>query len=656
MAPLNRFPRMVQENYVDHLRRIERAGDVRKAAIQTREQVEAYLRETRTRVAACFGPLPERTPLEARTTGELERDTYRVEKILFQSRPEFYVTANLYLPKGRPTPLPAVVGSCGHSSEGKAAGAYQSFAQGLARMGYVVLLFDPIGQGERLQYVNAEGGSSVGVGVREHLYCGNPQFLAGEFFGTWRAWDGIRALDYLLERPEVDPRHVGITGNSGGGTMTTWLLSMEPRWTMGAPGCFVTTFRRNLENELPADTEQCPPRALGLGLDMDDFLAAGAPRPLILLTKERDYFDQRGAQEAFARLKRLYTALGRPDDVAIFTGPTGHGYSQENREAMYRFFNRVTGISDAQSEPPLQLEREEDLRVTRSGQVAELPSRPVYAFTRAMSREQAARRGEPRGADLRARITSLLKLPERAGAPEYRILRPLPRREGYPRPHAAVYAVESEPGIQVLVSMLSADPWVSRPPRPTAGAEALVYVPHLSSDADLTAEPLVRELCDGLAEGSRLFACDLRGMGESQPDTCGVNTVRTPYGCDFFYAIHAIMLDQPYLGRRVHDLLAVCDWLEAHGYPSIHLAARGQGAVPAALAALLDDRITRVTLKNALTSFAEIAEEERYSWPLSSFLPNVLKVCDLPDVYAELSARKGLALPEPWRAADFRFE
>ena len=103
--------------------------------------------------------------------------------------------------------------------------------------------------------------------MREHIYAGNQQFLVGEFFGAWRAWDGIRALDYLLTRPEVDPKHVGITGNSGGGTMTTWLCGVEPRWTMAAPSCFVTTFRRNLENELPADTEQCPPRVLALGLD-----------------------------------------------------------------------------------------------------------------------------------------------------------------------------------------------------------------------------------------------------------------------------------------------------------------------------------------------------------------------------------------------------
>ena len=249
----------------------------------------------RTKSRQSFRPKPERTPLNAKTTGTVERDGYKIEKIIIESRPSFFVTGNLYLPQGRKGPLPGVVGVCGHSANGKAAEAYQSFAQGLARQGYVTFIFDPIGQGERLQDVDATFKSKPSIGVGEHLYAGNQQFLVGEFFGMWRAWDGIRALDYLLTREEVDPKHVGITGNSGGGTMTTWLCGLEPRWTMGAPACFVTTFRRNMENELPADTEQCPPRAIALGLDHDDFLAAMAPQPIILLAKRRDFFDVRGS-------------------------------------------------------------------------------------------------------------------------------------------------------------------------------------------------------------------------------------------------------------------------------------------------------------------------------------------------------------------------
>src|SRR5262245_61307931 len=283
LQPLNRFGRMVHEFFVEQVRAAERAGVKARAALKTRADAEAYVLDVRKKIRASFGPFPEKTPLKARVTGVVKRDAYDIEKVIFESRPGFLVTANLYVPRGRKLPLPGVVGSCGHSVNGKAAGPYQSFAQGLARLGYVCLIFDPIGQGERLQYGQVEKAHRPGAGVGEHLLAGNQQFLVGEFFAAWRAWDGIRALDYLLTRKEVDPKHVGITGNSGGGTMTTWLCGVEERWTMAAPSCFVTTFRRNMENELPADTEQCPPRALALGLDHADFLAALAPKPVIVL-------------------------------------------------------------------------------------------------------------------------------------------------------------------------------------------------------------------------------------------------------------------------------------------------------------------------------------------------------------------------------------
>ncbi|MGE0609339.1 MAG: alpha/beta hydrolase family protein, partial [Pirellulales bacterium] len=295
LEPLNRFPRMVQEFLVAQVRRIEQAANEARDALQTTADAQTYVRGVQDRIRQCFGPEPERTPLNPRVTGVVDREEYTIEKVIFESRPGLLVTANLYIPKGRKFPLPGVVGSCGHSANGKAIDAYQSFVQSLARLGYVTLIFDPIGQGERMQYVDANWQPRRGVGTSEHLHAGNQQVVVGEFFGAWRAWDGIRALDYLLTREEVDPRHVGITGNSGGGTMTTWLCGLEKRWTMAAPGCFVTTFRRNLENELPADTEQCPPRALALGLDHSDFLAAMAPKPVIILAKERDYFDARGA-------------------------------------------------------------------------------------------------------------------------------------------------------------------------------------------------------------------------------------------------------------------------------------------------------------------------------------------------------------------------
>ena len=632
LVSLNRFPRMVQEYFVKHVRQIEEQANQRRAILKTKAHGERYVREVREKIQLSFGPWPEKTPLKPRITGIVERDVYKIEKVIFESRPGFLVTANLYVPKGRKFPLPGVVGTCGHSKNGKAARTFQSFAQGLARQGYVVLLYDPIGQGERLQYPDDSLKSKIGVGVPEHLHAGNQQFLVGEFLGTWRAWDGIRALDYLLTRPEVDPKEIGVTGNSGGGTMTTWLCGVENRWSMAAPSCFVTTFRRNMENELSSDTEQCPPLALALGLDHSDFLAAMAPKPVIILAKEKDFFDVRGSEEAFQELRHLYKLLGAEENVQLFIGPTYHGYTQENREAMYRWFNRATGISDATKEPELIIEKDEILWCATQGQVCRLSSRPVHSFTKARSLALAKERPKNiAGQQLKRLVIGLLRLPEplTGTTPEYRVLRNLPSRN-YPKPYSTTYAVETEPGIQAIVYRLSEQRLISRPPR--GQKRAILYVAHQSSDAELREEPLIAELLKS-EPGAAFYTCDVRGIGESKPNTGRQNSFRHPYGNDYFYAIFSIMLDKPYVGQKTYDVLRVLDWLKSHGHKEVHLVGKGWGALPATFAALLSHQVKQVTLKNALRSYNDIAESETYAWPLSSLLPNVLKSFDLPDCY-----------------------
>lgn len=638
LAPLNRFGRMVQEYYVRRVREAAQVGATRRAKIRTKADAEAYVREVRQKIAECFGKFPEKTPLNAKVARVVERDAYRIENVIFDSRPGFPVTANLYVPKGRAGKMPGVVGTCGHSANGKAAEAYQSFAQGLARQGYVVLIFDPIGQGERLQHVTAELKPRHGVGVAEHLHVGNQQYLVGEFFGAWRAWDGIRALDYLLTRPEVDPQHIGVTGNSGGGTDAAWLCGVEPRWTMAAPSCFVTTFRRNLENELPADTEQCPPRVLALGLDHADFVAAMAPKPVIILDQEKDYFDARGVEEAHARLRALYAAFGKEADVEMFLGPDYHGFSKAVRERMYRKFNDVTKASNATSEPALTIEKDEVLWCTPKGQVGEARPRTVQAFTREAAQALAKRRGEVRGAELARAVREVLRLPAGdGGVPEYRILRPSNNRR-YPKRYAATYAVETEPDVFALVYRLSDEQLISRPPR--GAKRAVLYVSHRSADAELRDEALVAEIVQAEPDAA-VFACDVRGIGESQPTTTGVNP-SDPYGADYFYAAHAIMLDAPVAGQRTHDLLRVIAWLKSCGHTEVHLVAKGWGAIPGAFAALLAPEVVQVTLKNALRSYGEVAEADDYKWPLSALVPGVLERFDLPDCYRELAAGKRL--------------
>lgn len=642
IEPLNRFPRMVQEYFVEKVRQLEKNAEKKRSSLRSREDAEAYVREVRDKIQQCFGPWPEKTPLNARVTGILKCDTYNIEKVIFESRPGFLVTANLYVPRRRKFPLPGVVGTCGHSDNGKASEAYQSFAQGLARMGYVVLIYDPIGQGERLQYVNKELKPRHGIGVREHLFTGNQMILSGESLFSWFAWDGIRAVDYLLTRHEVDPKHIGVTGNSGGGTQSTWLCGVEPRLTMAAPSCFVTTFRHNLENELPADSEQYPPRALALGLDHSDFIAAMAPKPVILLGQEKDFFDARGLEESYLRLKNLYKLLGAEDNIQLYIGPVYHGYSILNREAMYRWFNKVTKISDLKSEPPLTIAKDEDLLCTSHGQISELKSGSVFSFTGKIASELKNKRSSNNGASLKQNVLNALHLPPYEGVPEFRILRPMQNRL-YPKKYICTYAVETEPGITIPVYRLDDNSLMSRPP---AGLKrALLYVSHMSADEELRNETFLLDIISKEPD-SAVFACDVRGIGESKPNTCG-NDFLEAYGNDYFYSGYSTMLDYPYVGQKTFDLLRIINLLKSYGHEEIHIVGKGWGAIPATFAALLSDTVTQITLRNALTSYDDIAENEEYNWPLASLLPGVLKTFDLPDCYRALETKMLLQI-EPW--------
>lgn len=649
LAPFQRFPRMVHEYYVAKVQETERRALARKNALSNREEAEAYIKDVREKIAKSFAPMPtEKTPLNAKITGTLDRDAYTVEKIIFESRPNFFVTANLYLPKNRPGgKVPGVVGSCGHSNNGKCAEAYQSFAQGLARLGTACLIYDPIGQGERYQYFDENKKVLITGTTTGHNMAGNQMELIGEYFGSWRAWDGIRALDYLLTRPEIDAKHVGITGNSGGGTLTTWLIGLDRRWTMGAPSCFISTWRRNMENELPQDNEQCPPRSLAFGLDHDDYLAAMAPKPIIVLGQTYDFFDARGTEESYERLHHLYKLLGAEDKIKLHIGPDPHGYSQSNREAMYGFFNSITQASDASSEPNITIEEDKDLYCTPGGHVTLDPgSRTVFSFTKEAAEKLADKRKKSQlaGDALVKAVTESLALPKRdpKSPPDHRIIRRYGSSRGYAKKSWTNYAVASEPGIHAICTVLADTSIQSQLGlAPEGGGKALLWIADRSSDVELREDETLRKLTDeALAADPEtlIIACDPRGVGDSLPITAG-NNPESYYGSDYFYASFANMFDEPYLGGKTHDVLRTIDLLISRGWKDIHIASKGRGTLLAGFAALLDTRVGKITLHEPLESWHSIAIEEHYEWPLSHMLFGVLNTWDLPDVWAALKSR-----------------
>ncbi|MFP3897518.1 MAG: alpha/beta hydrolase family protein [Anaerolineales bacterium] len=633
----NGYGHMVLDAYVHRLREMRAERTARLRALSTRREALAYQEHVRAAINDAFSPRPARTPLNARVTGTIDRSRCRIEKIVFESRPQFQVTANLYLPHTLEAPAPAVLGTCGHSAQGKAYHLYQGFCQRLAHAGFVALIYDPISQGERDQYTLLKDREAVESCTRAHNMMGKQLELLGDWFGIWRAWDGIRALDYLLSRPEVDPQRVGITGNSGGGTMTTWLWAIEERFTMAAPGCFVTTFLHNLENELPADCEQYPPGVLGAGLEMADFLIARAPLPVLILGQHYDYFDRRGHQEACDEVQHFYELLGAPEEnVACFRGDQPHGYWRENQEAMVDFFVHHAGLDDVEHLDETKSLEEEALYATPQGDVIKAGSTPIYQLIAERADTLARQRSPLSDKALKSKLTELLHLPAERTLPHHRNLRPTESNgETYAR-----YAIETEGSIRAILRKKMDEP---RRAHSLDVEETIhLFLPHYASEKDLREDPLARALTDDMP----LYALDVRGLGESRPDE--EESFWQPYGMDYMLHGYSLLFGESYLGRRVLDVLQTMDLLVNQGAHEIHLYGRGQGALIALFSALLHGRTTTVTLKNIPKSYHEWTQVSLVDWPAANGLHDVLQYFDLEDCIEVLGDK--VTIIEPWDA------
>ncbi len=274
------------------------------AAIKTPADVERRQKDLRGVLSGVAGrPARANAAQSAGWSGRLKRDGYRVEKVIFESRPRHHVTSNLYLPDGQ-GPFAGVLVPCGHSDNGKAAETYQRICILLARHGMAVLCYDPIGQGERFQLLDS-GGKPVIRGTTEHTMAGIGALLVGRQLASYRIWDGFRALDYLASRPEVDPNRLGCTGNSGGGTMTAYLMALDDRIKVAAPSCYITSLERLFETIGPQDAEQNITGQVAAGMEHADYITMRAP--------EADAF-VRGHSRLFRHPRELgYVSRGEAD-------------------------------------------------------------------------------------------------------------------------------------------------------------------------------------------------------------------------------------------------------------------------------------------------------------------------------------------------------
>ena len=246
---------------------------------KTPEDISGYQKQVREKLLEAIGGLPERTPLDPQIVGTMPLPGYRVEKIIFQSQPKHYVTALLFLPESprfKP-PYPGILVACGHDFVGKA--AYQAVGGLMAINGMAALVIDPIDQGERGQYLG-EGGWPKLHTCEAHINVGVGCILLGRNTARFEVWDGMRAIDYLQSRSEIDPQRIGCTGSSGGGTQTSYLMALDERIRCAAPSCYITSLPRLLATIGPQDAEQQHLRSIGLRrrpcrLDHDACAVAG---------------------------------------------------------------------------------------------------------------------------------------------------------------------------------------------------------------------------------------------------------------------------------------------------------------------------------------------------------------------------------------------
>ena len=443
----------------------------------------------------------------------------------------------------------------------------------------------------------------------------------------------MQSADWTI-RPEIDAGRLGVTGTSGGGTLSTYLNAFDSRLTMAAPSCYITTQLRNLENELPADAEQNPPRLAALGCDMADFLIAAAPRPALILAQDNDFFDPRGTQQALEDARKIYTLLGKPEQIQLFTGKGDHGYSAAHREAAGKFFNRYSGLSSNWAESPdIQRFKVEELNCTPNGQVG---GRDIHAI---MQELEASRRPEKAG-DSAAILRQILQIGE-VPLPDYRVWRTQVQRVE-PLLCLNRFGIETEPGIVVPLKQLTPSQRFQLRSKP----RAILFIPHLSTSPEL------KELGFQPDGKTDFFCLEVRGIGESRPAECNIreNDFFCSYGSDFLYASCAHLLNRPYLGRKVYDILAAVRLLKKQGAEEIHLIGNGQGSIAAALAAVLSPDVKQVTLYHAPLSWRQMVNSRVVRWPFSAMPHGILRKIDLPDVYRDLRS-KNIRLIAPWDAA-----
>jgi dienelactone hydrolase len=583
------------------------------ASLKTSDDIQRRQDELKKKFLESIGPMPEKTPLNGKVVGTLKGDGFRVEKVIYESRPNHHITANLYLPEGAKGPVPGVLVPCGHSNNGKAYDSYQRISILLAKNGIAALCFDPIGQGERRQILTDDGKPGIKSMTDEHTQVGVGAWLVGQSTASYRIWDGMRSIDYLVSRPEIDAKKVGCCGNSGGGTMTSYLMALDDRIYCAAPCCYITSLEKLFATIGPQDAEQNIVGQVAFGMEHADYLTIRAPRPTLLAVATQDFFNIDGSWTTFREASAIYSKLFYPERIALAEYDNKHGYSKPHREATVRWMRRwLLGIDDAIVESTATVFSDADLQCTRSGQVL-TDFKGISAFQLNVKYADGAK----------AKRDAFLALPKVEQSAALSVI-------GHGKPLAFVKDNPTGGASTQLVTKVGVSlPLTSRldeSKTKVANRQVLVLPERAGDQPGLTE----RAIADRAVRATHQVL--LRGLGGSAKGGA-------VYSHDFTNSLLSLHLNRPLLGQRVDDVRGIIDWLSQSKPESLVVAAEGVNGPVALHAAALDGRVSEIVIERGIVSWDNIVRTPLSGRALEHVVPGALQKYDLPQLAALIAPR-----------------
>ncbi|MDX9883599.1 MAG: alpha/beta hydrolase family protein [Prolixibacteraceae bacterium] len=609
--------------------------------LQTRQDWERRQAEVKKKLNDIVGPFPEKTPLNAKITGTLKKEGYRVEKIIYEAMPGYYVTGCLFIPDNIKGKAPAILNVIGHSQAAFRAELYQTIILNLAKKGMIVFAIDPPGQGERIQYFDPKiNSSSIGYSVIEHCYFGNQCFLSGSSCAKYFIWEGIRAIDYLLSRKEVDAFRIGVTGLSGGGTITSYISAFDDRVGVSVPCSWATACKRQLETKGAQDAETEFYRGLAEGITFEDLIEVRAPKPTLMTFTSRDqYLSLQGAREALWEAQKAYRVFGKEENIELVEDDYIHWLTPKLRLAIYRFFMHHFQLSGDPAEEDVKLLSNEELQVSETGQIStSLNSKMIFDANRDETAKLLHNLEESRKNINHHLNTVLPKAKFISGykAPSGEVIEPFIngryQRDGYV---VEKYAVRGEGYYAIPMLLFVPDNCTEKRP-------AVIYLHTKGKAVDAQPGGEIEKL---VKKGYVVVAADVLGIGEIKDNSArGLATGYT-----------GVLIGRSIPGIQAGDIVNVVNYLKSR--PEVDadkIGAVGIGNISVSLlhAVAFDPSIKNVTLIDMPISYRLMVMNRFYKLGLPQHeghlhevdftwgIAGVLTGYDLPDLLACIAPRK----------------